>query len=394
MGQNESRELVDQDTPTETLEARTIDAFAAYLRSGKAKRVVFLVGAGISTSAGIPDFRSPDTGLYANLKHLDLERPEDVFTIDFFRNNPLPFYTFAHELAPGKFRPTLTHSFMSLLNDKGLLYQVFTQNIDTLERQAGVPPAKLMEAHGSFATSGCINVACKEPYPNDLMAEHIKNKDIPHCNKCQDLVKPNIVFFGEMLPPEFFLKLSTIGSADLVIVMGSSLNVAPFSMLPERVSSGVPRLLINRELAGSIGSRADDVLYLGDCDDGIRHLAKACGWLSELEKKWAQTSATDDKDGVKVEKTADEKIEEEVEILQREIAQTLKIAETHRTSADDQTAKMLERLKQRDEKDVAVSKDEKDSPTKAESKPETSDDKTAAESIDGKSPGAKGKPVL
>src|SRR6202012_1730196 len=100
----------------------------SYLKSGKAKRVVFLVGAGISTAAGIPDFRSPGSGLYSNLAHLDLDSPEDVFSIDFFRRNPLPFYTLAHELAPGKFRPTLTHSFISLLNEKGILLHVFTQN--------------------------------------------------------------------------------------------------------------------------------------------------------------------------------------------------------------------------------------------------------------------------
>lgn len=108
-------------------------------------------GAGISTSAGIPDFRSPETGLYANLSRLNLPYAEAVFDITYFRTNPEPFYTLAQELYPGKFRPTITHSFIALLEKKGLLLKLFTQNIDCLEREAGVPDDKIIEAHGSFA---------------------------------------------------------------------------------------------------------------------------------------------------------------------------------------------------------------------------------------------------
>lgn len=108
-------------------------------------------GAGISTSAGIPDFRSPDTGLYANLARLDLPYAEAVFDISYFRNNPLPFYTLAQELFPGKYRPTITHSFIKLLHDKDLLLKLFTQNIDCLELEAGLPEDMVVEAHGSFA---------------------------------------------------------------------------------------------------------------------------------------------------------------------------------------------------------------------------------------------------
>lgn len=108
-------------------------------------------GAGISTSAGIPDFRSPDTGLYANLARLNLPYAEAVFDISYFRNNPLPFYTLAQELYPGKYRPTITHSFINLLFEKGRLLKLFTQNIDCLEREAGVPGDMIVEAHGSFA---------------------------------------------------------------------------------------------------------------------------------------------------------------------------------------------------------------------------------------------------
>lgn len=74
-----------------------------------------------------------------------------MFELSFFRENPLPFYTLAQELYPGKYRPTVTHSFINLLHEKGLLLKVFSQNIDCLEREAGVPGDKIIEAHGSFA---------------------------------------------------------------------------------------------------------------------------------------------------------------------------------------------------------------------------------------------------
>ena len=104
-------------------------------------------------------------------------------------------YALAKELQPGKFRPTITHSFIRLLHDKGLLHTCFTQNIDTLERRAGVPTEKLIEAHGSFASHSCIK--CKASYPDDKMQENVSSQRVPRCLKCKGLVKPNIVFFGE-----------------------------------------------------------------------------------------------------------------------------------------------------------------------------------------------------
>ncbi|KAK5280271.1 Sir2 histone deacetylase Hst2, partial [Cryomyces antarcticus] len=177
MGQ-ESSSPVDEATPPRTLQSRTLEGLAGYIRDGRAKRVVVMTGAGISTSAGIPDFRSPTTGLYANLARLNLPYAEAVFDISYFRQNPRPFYTLAHELYPGKYRPTITHCFIRLLHDKGLLLKLFTQNIDCLEREAGVPDDKIVEAHGSFARQSCIE--CKTPYPDDLIRKHIDEMAIPY----------------------------------------------------------------------------------------------------------------------------------------------------------------------------------------------------------------------
>lgn len=104
-------------------------------------------------------------------------------------------YTLAKELYPGRYRPTLTHSFIKVLHAHSLLYTCFTQNIDTLERRAGVPEKKIIEAHGSFATQRCID--CKRPYDDEKIRKAVMNSAIPRCEHCTGLVKPNIVFFGE-----------------------------------------------------------------------------------------------------------------------------------------------------------------------------------------------------
>ncbi|KAH7332854.1 DHS-like NAD/FAD-binding domain-containing protein [Rhizoctonia solani] len=285
------------------LETCDLAGIAKYLKSGSGygsgkRKVVLMVGAGISTSAGIPDFRSPKTGLYANLARLHLPYPEAVFDIHFFKDNPLPFYTLAHELYPGKFRPTVTHSFIKLLSDKGMLHMCFTQNIDTLERLVGVPPEKLVEAHGSFAENHCVD--CGAEFPSDEMRKLVMTPNpnvhggvnIPRCKdpKCKGLVKPDIVFFGESLPDRFHDSLHTLAFADLALVIGTSLTVHPFARLPEMVSDRCPRALLNMQTAGHF-ERADDVVHLAPCDDAVRELCDLLGWRDELEKLWAETES-------------------------------------------------------------------------------------------------------
>ena len=164
-----------------------------------------------------------------------------MFDISFFRENPLPFYTLAHELFPGKYRPTITHSFLRLLHDKGLLLKLFTQNIDTLERVAGIPEHKIVEAHGSFATHSCIE--CRSSYPNEDMEKAVLEKRVPQCEKpeCGGLVKPDIVFFGQQLPQSFFLNNTLPAAADMCIILGTSLSVHPFASLPGFARTEVPR---------------------------------------------------------------------------------------------------------------------------------------------------------
>lgn len=322
-----------------TLEARDLRSVAKYMKSDECKNVFVMLGAGVSTSAGIPDFRSPETGLYANLARLNLDRPEDVFDIRFFRSNPYPFYALAKELYPGKHRPTITHSFVRLLEKKGLLGTCFTQNIDTLERQAGVSKEKLVEAHGSFASQSCID--CKAPFDGAQIRRLIQEEKIPRCSRCKGLVKPNIVFFGEALPDSFHKKLGDLAEADLLFVIGTSLQVQPFASLTYFVPRSCPRVLINMEEAGDLGTRHDDVLLLGKCDDVVKELAKELEWLKELKAAWAETRTSlddpppPDEDSEEeaedkapeVEETAEEKLQREIAWLTESVDATLKVTD-------------------------------------------------------------------
>lgn len=284
------------------LDDLSLEGVARYIQSGKCKNIICMVGAGISTSAGIPDFRSPGTGLYANLQKYNLPYPEAIFQIDYFKNHPEPFFALARELYPGQFKPTVCHYFIRMLKEKGLLRRCYSQNIDTLERVAGLKGEDLIEAHGTFHTSHCVSILCRKEYTMDWMKEKIFSEEIPKCDACNNLVKPDIVFFGENLPAQFFTTLKKdFPHCDLLIIMGTSLQVQPFASLVSRVPNSCPRLLINMEKTGQsefgmgllgFGGGMDfdsdkayrDVAHLSTCDDGCLAFADLLGWKGELEE--------------------------------------------------------------------------------------------------------------
>ena len=273
--------------------------------------VVVMCGAGISVSAGIPDFRTPGTGLYDNLQKYSLPRPEAVFELAYFKERPEAFCALARELAPGNFRPTATHYFLALLERKRVLRRVFTQNIDALERAAGVPPERVVEAHGSFASCRCI--ACQREHSTAWFkaALDAAPRAVARCDACGGLVKPDIVFYGEMLPDRFReRRRADLPRAQLLLVMGTSLRVGPFNTLIDDVGPGCPRLLVNREpVAARVDARATEVgdgrvvyrqgdfargfalgradnyrdaAMLCDCDDAVWTLCDELGWRDDL----------------------------------------------------------------------------------------------------------------
>ena len=160
-------------------------------------------------------------------------------------------------------------------------------------------------------------------------------KKVPHCLRkaCNGLVKPDIVFFGEALPESFHRNRSLPAEADLAIVMGTSLTVQPFASLPSFVKEETPRILINLERVGGLGGRSDDVLLLGDCDDGVRKLADALGWREELESLWKKTVGSElaRKEQNAPPQTRDEKLEDAVEKLTQDIDRSLRVSEEHTT---------------------------------------------------------------
>ncbi|KAI0269946.1 DHS-like NAD/FAD-binding domain-containing protein [Gloeopeniophorella convolvens] len=330
-------------------ERKDVQSLAEYIKSEACQQIYLMLGAGVSTSAGIPDFRSPETGLYANLARLKLPYPEAVFDIQFFRRNPQPFYALAKELYPGKYRPTPTHSFIKLLANKGLLGICYTQNIDTLERRAGVPAHKIIEAHGSFATQRCID--CKRPFGDVEIKRHVEEERIPKCKACKGLVKPDIVFFGEAMPPNFFTSRGKLSNADLLIVIGTSLTVHPFASLTSMVTSHCPRVLINMDEVGDIGRQENDIVLLGKCDDIIRELAKELGWEAELDKEWESTAASLDDHAeapapsspLKDKKSDEEnRLELEVAKLTEKVESALSVSEEIEAGAGDKAGRATE----------------------------------------------------
>ncbi len=291
----------------------TVNDAITLLRNSK--NIMVLTGAGISTSLGIPDFRSKDIGLYSKLEHLGLNDPQDVFEIETFHNNPEIFYSVAKEIIPDAKRFTPTHAFIKLLQDKGKLLTNYSQNIDNIEGVAGLLPEKLIQCHGSFATASCTK--CHAKVPGEEIFPDIRADIIPRCKRCLQnsdtaskkrkrnknglvkkkkkgpwedssdegeaynmpeagVMKPDITFFGEALPNTFHERLVNHDKdlVDLVVVIGTSLKVAPVSDVVDFLHD-VPSIYISREAVRHIYF---DIDLLGDCDIVVSELCRQAGW--------------------------------------------------------------------------------------------------------------------
>lgn len=273
-------EIITEPTPRQPLShVCSIESVVKLIRD--CKNIIVLTGAGVSVSCGIPDFRSRD-GIYARLSKdfPDLPDPQSMFDINFFHSNPYPFFRFAKEIYPGSFKPSLSHRFIQQLEASGRLLRNYTQNIDTLEQVAGIK--NVVTCHGSFATASCMN--CKIKVDADEIKGEVFAQRIPYCKVCtptegaMNILKPDIVFFGEGLPEEFHTQIKEDKErADLLIVIGSSLKVRPVALIPSFLKPNVPQILINRE---QLPHMQFDVELYGNCDDVI------CELCSQLGSPW------------------------------------------------------------------------------------------------------------
>ncbi len=197
---------------------------AALLRS--ARSVVALTGAGVSVPSGIPDFRSPGTGLWANVD------PMEVAHIGVFRRDPARFWAFYRQrfTTLRDKQPNRAHAALAELERRGIVDAVVTQNIDGLHRMAGTED--LIEVHGSIATSSCL--ACGASHPLDEARARLEAAEdgVPRCD-CGHPLKPDVVLFGEFLPMDAMGRAEALcEAADLLLCVGSSLEVYPVAGLP------------------------------------------------------------------------------------------------------------------------------------------------------------------
>jgi NAD-dependent deacetylase len=267
--------LAGEDMKDVSLDQKIKDVAALIVAAG---RVVVFTGAGVSTESGIPDFRSPG-GIWTKFD------PED-FTIERFLYSAETRKKQWRILMEGglfaQAEPNRAHLAIAELESLGKLTCVITQNIDNLHQKAGNDPKKVYELHGNMNWLRCLD--CHEAYRlEDILAKPRPADDVPACDRCRGILKPDVVFFGESLPPETLSQATHHAcNCDLLMVVGSSLVVYPAAYMPMYAKNAGARLvIINR----------DDTPYDGSADVVINHSAgEAMSGILEMVKTQAAKS--------------------------------------------------------------------------------------------------------
>lgn len=220
----------------------------------KARRVVALTGAGISTPSGIPDFRSEGTGLWSH------DEPLEVASLSTFRTHPERFFAWFRPLAGQIFnaQPNAAHKALAELESPSREITIITQNIDVLHQKAG--SKKVVEMHGSVRTMSCTQ--CFKKFETEFfIQDFIATGKIPACPNCNGILKPDVILFGEQLPQAaWFEAQRAVRQCDLMLVAGSSLEVLPVAGLPMQALDRGAHLIIVNNTPTYLNVRADVVL--------------------------------------------------------------------------------------------------------------------------------------
>jgi NAD-dependent deacetylase len=214
---------------------------------------VVLTGAGASTESGIPDFRSP-TGIWAEFD------PMEYATLGAFQRDPRKvwrFYAPRFDMLAGA-EPNRVHTALAALEREGLVRAIVTQNIDTLHERAG--SQEVVEIHGSIRTSSCLS--CGARYPLAEVVPRIETGDgAPACPGCNAILKPDVVFFDELLPPGAMERATELAAgARLMLVVGSGLEVYPVAGLPQATLDAGGKVAVVNKTPTWVDAHAELVL--------------------------------------------------------------------------------------------------------------------------------------
>ncbi len=206
----------------------------------EAENILVFTGAGVSTASGIADFRGPD-GLYkwAEEKYY-LPYPEALFDLNYFADDPRPFFDLSKNLFLLDSQPGKCHKLIARLEDLGKVNTVVTQNIDMLHQKAG--SRNVVACHGSYEKAHCLG--CRKSYELQDIEKDILEDRIPRCS-CGGVIKPDVVFFGEALPQEFYTLMDNPPETDLVLILGTSLKVQPAAQFALNMAASHPAILVN-----------------------------------------------------------------------------------------------------------------------------------------------------
>ncbi|ETI22191.1 hypothetical protein G647_06264 [Cladophialophora carrionii CBS 160.54] len=327
----------------------TLDHAVSLFKSSR--NIIILTGAGISTSLGVPDFRSAN-GVYNLLEDSVYDDPQELFHIDNFKADPEEFFKQAAKVFPkmqglvpsnGTAAPPLvpkfspTHAFIAMLQAKGKLLTNYTQNIDGLEMAAGVSQSKLIQCHGTLGTATCMS--CGKRVTARKYMPVVQAGGVPYC-KCsledggprpstktkqrgrtgrkkrkrdeyedsdseesngragfpKGLLKPDMTFFGEEIADSYAPRLKLDKSkVDLLVIIGTSLKVEPVNEMLLNIPPTVPQIWISKDRCQREGVKVD-IELLGECDLILEEIARRAGWEDALrERLWTGGKASDPK---------------------------------------------------------------------------------------------------